>query len=508
MKRILWMAVLALLAAGACRLSSPADQPSPTAAPSLPPPAPTPSPAQATQTPIPTSASDILATPVAPSATPAASATSTSTSTRSPTPGMPIPGIESSDITSPTNLNLIAGAGAAWTRFSVLEWDQIEPQKATPPQYHWEAANESGMRLAKAAGLQLIAVVKFAPAWAQKTPGEACGAISPEAVERFALFVTEAVRRYSQPPYSVKYWEIGNEVDVSPQVVPPHNPYGCWGDSADAYYGGGYYAEVLKAIYPEIKQADPQAQVLVGGLLMDCDPLSPPKGKDCASSLFFEGILKNSGGGYFDGVSFHAYDYYMGSQYGHPGWNTDSTTGGPSFVRKAAYLNELLQRYNHPEKYLVLSEVALLCGGSGDEPYCKTDDYFRTKRAYISQVMALAQAGGLRAAVWYSLEGWRASGLKQDSQDSQSAYRAFQFSAALLDGAAWVGERELYPQVKILEFVKNNQRYWVMWSQKENGVTIDLPKTPAVIYNALGEELPVNTSLALNFETIYIKWKD
>ena len=45
--------------------------------------------------------------------------------------------------------------------------------------------------------------------------------------------------------------------------------FGCWDDPEDAYYGGEYYAEMLKVVYPVIKEADPEAKVLFGGLLYE-----------------------------------------------------------------------------------------------------------------------------------------------------------------------------------------------------------------------------------------------
>ena len=76
--------------------------------------------------------------------------------------------------------------------------------------------------------------------------------------------MSQAVQRYSQPPYNVKYWQIWNEPDVDYRFVPPTSNYGCLADPTDPYYGGGYYAEMLKAIYGPIKQADPQSQVVIG----------------------------------------------------------------------------------------------------------------------------------------------------------------------------------------------------------------------------------------------------
>ena len=67
--------------------------------------------------------------------------------------------------------------------------------------------------------------------------------------------MAEAVERYSAPPYNVIYWEVGNEPDIDPSLVDGDEIYGCWGDKTDAYYGGGYYAEVLKQVYPAVKKA-------------------------------------------------------------------------------------------------------------------------------------------------------------------------------------------------------------------------------------------------------------
>ncbi len=64
--------------------------------------------------------------------------------------------------------------------------------------------------------------------------------------------------------------------------------FGCWGDPNDkTYYGGEYYAEMLKRAYPAVKAANPQAIVLNGGLLLDCDPRYPPPGKDCLPADFW-----------------------------------------------------------------------------------------------------------------------------------------------------------------------------------------------------------------------------
>ncbi len=94
--------------------------------------------------------------------------------------------------------------------------------------------------------------------------------------------------------------------------MPPavYSVFGCWGNPNDPYYGGGYYAELLKRAYPAAKAANPQAIVMNGGLLLDCDPRYPPPGKDCLPAQFLEGMLRNQGAAYFDILAFHGYPYY------------------------------------------------------------------------------------------------------------------------------------------------------------------------------------------------------
>jgi len=438
------------------------------------------------------------------------SPTPSPTSTEIASPAYPIAGIQTSNLASQTRINQIQDAGAYWTHFTVLEWDQIEPQKETPVNYNWAAAQESGMRLAKEAGLNLIAVVQFTPDWAQQIPGVACGPIAENALERFAFFMYEAVRRYSQPPYEVKYWEIGNEMDVLPSQVDKHSGFGCWGVQDDPYYGGEYYAEMLKAVYPQIKAADPDAQVLVGGLLLDCDPDNPPANKDCSPSRFIDGILKNKGADYFDGIGFHAYDYYQFSLgvYSNANWSATSEGSGPVLKLKANYLKSQLAQYGYSNKYLMLTEVALICGSTGNETPCTTQDAQQTKAIYAAQAMVSARALGIRSAIWYSLEGWRASGLITGSACGQSVYQSFQFAAAFLADASFVNKIEQYPGAFIYEFQKSGKRYWIAWTGNPDGQTITLTDIPTTIYNIFGEILSVNDTLDLTSSPIYIEWNE
>jgi hypothetical protein len=212
----------------------------------------------------------------------------TSTPTQEPSTES-MTGIHILNLSSPQEVSLLKDTQAGWTRFDNFHWDQIESERTDPPTYQWDTVNEAGLRSAAENDINVIGMILFTPKWAQKVPGVACGPIAEDAFPAFADFVQATVERYNQPPFNVKVWEIGNEPDVPWGVVDPHSGYGCWGDVADADFGGGYYAEVLKVVYPASKSAEPEAQVLVVPLL-DCDH-QPPKAR-IALSRFLEGISR------------------------------------------------------------------------------------------------------------------------------------------------------------------------------------------------------------------------
>lgn len=257
-------------------------------------------------------------------------------------------------------LDKISDARLNWTRIE-LNWKTIEPIYGN---IDWKLAAgfDATISTALNAGLNPIVIIGDTPAWALK-PGFSCGPIRQDYFPEFARFVTQAVQRYSSPPYNVYHYEMYNEPDASGFL-------GCWGDPADtSYYGGSYYGLMLQSIYPAAKSANPQSKILFGGLLLDCDPTNPPTGETCIPAKFLEGALQNGAANSFDGVAFHSYDYYQSfGNYSNPNWNSSRTATGPAFLSKAAYLRGVLQRYGISNKPLYMTEFALFDGGSGQNP--------------------------------------------------------------------------------------------------------------------------------------------
>jgi hypothetical protein len=418
-------------------------------------------------------------------------------------------GIEMSQNIGPGRaLSLVKAGGTRWIRRAAIPWRAVEPQEG---QRNWAAISylENEFKASTDQGFKTIVVVRETPAWAQAMAGRSCGPIKQDKLNAFGAFMHDLVARYSQPPYNVGYWEMWNEPDIDAQLVPVDSLWGCWGNNADDYYGGGYYAEMLKAVYPQVKAAQPAAQVLVGGLLLDCDPRNPPAGKDCKPARFLEGILKNGGGDFFDGVAFHAYDYYdnpIQGDYSHAGWHASASTTGPVVGVKAQFVRDLLVQYNQPGKFLMNTEMALVCGSTGLEPRCLAQEFMNTKAAYIVEAYATSFAQGLRTSVWYSLSGWRGSGLVGAQLNATPVYTAYSFAAQQFNQVTGIKGLDLGAGVKGYEMSKADGKLWVVWSADGDAHTINLPDMPRAAHDISGTAVSLAQTYAVTTMPLYVEW--
>lgn len=415
-------------------------------------------------------------------------------------------GIETIDLSG--KLDVIANTGTTWIRRSTLPWKDIEPTEGAR---HWSAAAsvEADMIAASSRNLKLILTIHGTPSWAQQIANFTCSPIRPDKIDAFVAFVRDAVARYSKPPYNVKYWEIWNEPDAgrppSPSPTLVELPYGCWGNPNDPYYGGGDYAALLQRVTPEIKAADPNSKVLLGGLLLDCNPDQPPPGDDCRPGKYLEGILRGGGAPYFDAISFHAYDFFdvpsntLG-RYINNKWASSSNTTGPVLIAKARYIKNLLNQYGVTGKLLMNTEVGLLCYNCTVSP----SQFQNSKAYYVPQVYSAAIAEGLAANVWYLFEGWFLSEL------NEPAYTAFKTARAKLGGVSYVGEINAgdvgASGVKGYKFKRNGKAMWVIWSLDGGTKNITLSGTPAKITDAVGVNIPPAATFQLTVKPLYLEW--
>ena len=419
-------------------------------------------------------------------------------------------GVEANSFTVADGANYITQTQTSWVRGPVVNWNDIE---ATEGNYNWSNLGEalSEVQLAVANGIEPLVVVRGTPAWAQKYPGYTCGPIEESKFTAFGNFMAELATNSPLSTYQVKYWEIWNEPDRSWQQVPipTYIWAGCWGEESDTqYYGGGYYGQMLATVYPLIKAADSQAQVLVGGLMLECDPNQPPSGSTCTSSKFLEGILNSLGSNSFDGVSYHAYDYYGGvpGTYANTNWHTTWVSGGPSLIEKGQYVRNLLHKYNISGKYLLNTENALLCSTCNNDP-----EFEKTKAYYVAEAYASAMAQDLMANIWFSVRGeWgRNNGLLDvytAGLPPLPAYDAYKFAAQELSGANYVGTVSRFPGVAGYEFSKTDRHVWLVWSPGGGSVPVDFLVTPLNVYDVDGDPVPYsNPRLTITREPYYVE---
>jgi hypothetical protein len=405
-------------------------------------------------------------------------------------------GVAMEQITAGWGLEQLAAANTSWTRPIGISWSAVEPSEA---RYDWSILSDLDGELMRAAqkGMQVVLLVHSTPEWARKLAGtgSSCGPVAVDKFAAFANFMRELVRRYSKAPYFVKYWEIWNEPDIDPSLVPADNPYGCWGDAQDEYYGGGYFADFLKVVYPQIKSGDADAQVMVGGLLLECDPRGgcEAKGKSNLPNMFLEGILLNGGGPYFDGISFHAYDYYSGElgKYSNSNWLSAWNITGPVGFAKVQFIREILAKYGVTGKFLMNTESALICGETGNEPLCQTADFSFTKAYYLTQSYALAISQELRGNIWHHVFGWRGSGLLNESLIPLPAFNAFQFARSELRNGQFLGyvtaiDIGVATGIQGYKIQRGDRFIWILWSLDGNPHTITLSSTPEAAWDALG----------------------
>lgn len=353
-------------------------------------------------------------------------------------------------------MQFVQMARPKWSRAGDVLWSEVEPVRG---EYRWEALAqlEANVQRLREANIEPVVVVQQSPEWAQSISGRRCSPMKPEHVADFARFMNALVTRYSSGPLAVKYYEIWNEPDHSPENVADIQGAGCWANPSLPFYGGQAYGEMLKQVYPAVKSANPEATILAGALAYFWHAQD-------VSMTFLRGILESGAGSSFDILTFHAYGEWAATDL---------------LVSKTLRIRELLKQYGMPNKPLAATEIAATCT-SNDPKSCQPSletwkDY--TQGSYAARIYAEAIALDLVGAFWYTLvsdnPGFAYSHLI-DYENGQLVPRrsffAFVNSAQLLEGARYVGPplKELTPdqkdKVQTLQFQKpNGNRLHVLW---------------------------------------------
>lgn len=370
-------------------------------------------------------------------------------------------GVEMHRLDAARGIDLLTASGTRWVRRNAMLWKVIEPARGGG--YTWEhpAIKELEQEMIRASqlGIRLVLIVRGTPAWALPPKTGDCGPITPDAYGDFARFMAEAVKRYSAPPYNQLYWELGNEPDAP--VFEDDNVYGCWGVDGDPYFGGRAYGEMLKAVVPAMKAANPNVQVLNGGLLLD-QPYVEGKSPN-TMGRFFEGILAAGGGAHIDIVSFHTYIFFR-----IPG----QPDLGPREDWRVTYLRDLMRRYQVPERPMMRTETALLCTVVTAE--CRW-----AQADLVGRTFARSVRDNLLATIWYVYDNdsFHNTAMIEPSDVwvPRPAYFAYRHTARMLNGARYLGPIPNLPAtVEGYSFSRAGQTVYIFWTDEPAGVDFGL----------------------------------
>ncbi|HSJ53957.1 MAG TPA: cellulase family glycosylhydrolase [Anaerolineae bacterium] len=300
-------------------------------------------------------------------------------------------------------------AGAARVRIP-LSWASVEPANTSPSEYRWSTHDLWFERLS-ASGKDLILTIEGNPTWAATFSG---GPIDKVPISEFVEFVVAAVERYSAPPYNVRLWEFYNEPDNGDPLWAVKSGLGYWGYQPEAY------ADMLAAVYQPIKQVDPEAQVLLGGIAFD---FWPEDGGPFVPE-FLDRVLQHGGGAYFDILNFHYYPTAFAYRW---------APYGPGLIGKTTFLRDKLAAYG-------LNKPAI-CTEAGVENVNTGTDEIQSR--YIPILYAETMAADLLSLSWFMLVdqdlGYWKTGLLYADLTRKPAFYAYQTVAALLGEASYLG---------------------------------------------------------------------
>ena len=367
-----------------------------------------------------------------------------------------------------------AQMGARWVRLP-LKWASIEPVNLTPENYTWRGNFEDWLAELSTRGIQVILTLIKNPEWAATYRG---GPIDLAGNGELVEFMTAAVARYSAPPYNVKHWEFYNEPDNGIEFYAQYG-WGYWGHDPEAY------AQLLAAVYQPIKEVDPEAQIVFGGLAYDH---WTSQGGPFVEE-FLDGVLQNNGGDYFDVMNFHYY----------PAFRAKWEPYGRGIIGKASYLRDKLRSYD-VDKPFICTEASMW----SDEAHGGSHEL---QSRYVPQLFSRSMAADLEATMWYWLfddedpDSWKYGLLNADLSPKPSffAYQTLAQQLALADYVRTLSVQDTdSEQIEAYEFVTEDGSTVIIvaWTEDGQEHLMTLTAEEVVVVDKFGNEVTVDGETA------------
>jgi hypothetical protein len=325
------------------------------------------------------------------------------------------------------NVESLQQAGIASIRDEV-GWGAIEREKgklAMPPQF------DAFVRGTAGAGLNVLLILDYANGFYDDGDRPR----SPEAIEGFCRYAEFVVRHFGK---DVRLYEIWNEWDIGIGLPERYNK----GGSAQDYFN------LLKAVYPRIKAADPGVTVIAGAST-----------SGAVKKGWLEDIVKLGALDFCDAISIHSYNY-----------SDKFPERGPEAC--SAWMSSVQQMFRtHSD--------------GKDVPFYVTEMGWPTHVAkhgadpelsasYLARLYLLARTSPSFAGIWwydFQDDGWNAQynednfGLVRPDLTPKPAYHVMADIAPAVAGGEFVGRVDSKDEnLWILRFRVGSKDCWALWS--------------------------------------------
>jgi hypothetical protein len=306
--------------------------------------------------------------------------------------------------------------GVRWVRTD-LDWMDIQPDSASV--YTWSRF-DTLVDAASQRGLTVLPAIAYTPAWARPA---GCGTemCAPADPQKFATFARTAAARYASR--GIHIWEVWNEENLAAY----------WRPAASA----AAYTTLLKATAGALRDADPSAQVILGGLAA-----GHTESGNISQTDFLEAVAAAGGTQVVNAVGYHPYSY--------PFLASSQTAWGTPWERMNRYsqsLRTVLAAHGQSTMPIWITEYGAPTGGPGTAAgqQSTASDITHVTPAWQAQlaqdaVRTAATDPYVQALMWYSYKDLGSStstsenffGLRAADGTAKPAYYALRQAIAAL----------------------------------------------------------------------------
>jgi hypothetical protein len=333
----------------------------------------------------------------------------------------------------------IQAAGIDWVHVD-FHWMVIEP---APGVYNWSSF-ETDVTNASRSGMDVFVMFTGNPAWAAPTgegPVTDMAALVSTARLMAERYDCDGVNDAPESP-CVHYWSFYAEPDRDTR----------WG------YNGAGFAAMLSQVAPAMHQADPKAQVLIGGLAYDW--FVGEDGGHFVRSFLADTLraLNHYPGGaaaYVDAVAFHYYPI--------------SEVRWPTIREKALEVRGIMNEYGVGNLPLIVPEAAYW-----SSPLWGSNEAKQARR--LVQMYVRGMSEGIQNLLWYrvfddtepggasDLSADKTCGLLRVDRSLKPSFYAYQAMASELHGARYAAGYSVSGVEGYVFHMPSGKQKTVMWA--------------------------------------------